>query len=52
VDQPYNDLLYIGEEKSSFSIGQPFSLDFKGGEKLGVWRDVLGDAFTGIYRRW
>jgi len=48
-------------EKPSFNIGQPFSLDVKGGENLGVWR-MIGDlgqklgrstyVFTGIYRWW
>jgi len=35
--------LYKGREKPSFNISQPFSINFKGGENLGVWRDVLGE---------
>lgn len=41
VDHTYNNHHYKGS--TSFNLGQLFSFDVKGGEKLGVWRIILGE---------
>lgn len=47
ADQTYNIELYKGS--TSFSLLTPFSLDVKGGDKFGVWREDF--VFTGVFAR-